>query len=222
MILSTFLIVLAYLMGSICSAVIVCKLFLLPDPRIEGSKNPGATNVLRIAGKKYAILVLFVDLIKGTIPTVIARMFETDPMLIGFTALAAVIGHMYPIFFHFKGGKGVATAIGSLLGFQLSIGIMVTATWLLVAKISRYSSLASIIAICMSPFYALLLMDQINVLPPLFLMALFILAKHKDNMSRLIKGTESKIQLKQHNVFEEVMEEESANNTAQTTAKKNT
>ncbi len=206
--LSLFLVILAYFMGSICSAVIVCKACSLPDPRIAGSKNPGATNVLRLAGKNYAIMVLVADILKGTIPVLIAKVFLTDPMTIGFVALAAVIGHMYPFFFNFKGGKGVATAIGALLGFQFAAGAMVAATWLIVAKFTRYSSLASIISICLAPFYFLLMVGHIDIFPPLFLMALLILIKHKDNISRLIDGTEPKIKLKKGNVLEEAMSDE--------------
>lgn len=207
MILSLILVILAYLMGSICSAVIVCKTCALPDPRTEGSNNPGATNVLRLAGKKYAILVLVADILKGTIPVLLAKIFFTDPMTIGFVALTAVIGHMYPCFFDFKGGKGVATAIGALLGFQFLVGIMVTATWLLVARFSRYSSLASIISICLAPFYALMIIGRIEVFPPLFLMALLILIKHKQNIGRLIEGNEPQIALKQRSVLAEVMDD---------------
>lgn len=208
MILTTFFIVLAYLMGSICSAVIVCKTCSLPDPCTKGSNNPGATNVLRLAGKKYATLVLVADLLKGTIPVLIAKMFETNPASIGFVALAAVIGHMYPIFFGYKGGKGVATAIGALLGFQFIVGIMVAATWLLVAKFFRYSSLASIISIFLAPFYGVLVTGQINVSTPLFLIALLIISKHKNNINRLLEGTEPKIKLKHENILDEVMKDD--------------
>ncbi|KTD02777.1 glycerol-3-phosphate 1-O-acyltransferase PlsY [Fluoribacter gormanii] len=200
-----FLVVLAYLMGSICSAVIVCKACSLPDPRTEGSKNPGATNVLRIAGKQYAALVMAADLLKGTIPVLIAKILEAEPATIGFTALAAVIGHMYPVFFDFKGGKGVATAIGALLGFQFLVGVLVAATWLIVAKFSRYSSLASICAIGFAPFYSLLLIQRLDIFPPIFIMALLILYKHKDNIVRLIDKKEPKIKLKE-NVLDDMME----------------
>ncbi|MFT4060026.1 MAG: glycerol-3-phosphate 1-O-acyltransferase PlsY [Legionella sp.] len=210
MILSTILIIFAYLMGSICSAVIVSKTFSLPDPRTEGSNNPGATNVLRLAGKKFALLVLITDILKGTIPVLVAKIFSDDPMLLGFVALAAVIGHMYPVFFNFEGGKGVATAIGALLGFQFIMGTMVIATWLLIARFTRYSSLASIISICLAPFYGLIMIGHIEIFPPLFLMALLIIIKHKNNISRLLDGVEPKIQLKKTNVFEEVMDDESA------------
>ena len=207
MILAAFLLILAYLMGSICSAVIVSKAFALPDPRSEGSQNPGATNVLRLAGKKYATIVLATDLLKGTIPVVIAKMFGADATLVSYVALAAVLGHMYPCFFGFKGGKGVATAIGALLGFQFIVGIMVTATWLLVVRFSRYSSLASIVSISLAPFYSLLIIGRIDIFPAIFFMAVLILVKHKDNILRLIDGTESKVKFKQKSVLEEVMDD---------------
>ncbi|WP_412758265.1 glycerol-3-phosphate 1-O-acyltransferase PlsY [Legionella bozemanae] len=205
MILFIFLVVLAYLMGSICSAVIVCKACSLPDPRIEGSKNPGATNVLRIAGKQYAALVMAADLLKGTIPVLIAKILGAEPATVGFTALAAVIGHMYPVFFDFKGGKGVATAIGALLGFHFIVGILVAATWLIVAKFSRYASLASITAIGFAPFYSLLLIQRLDIFLPIFIMALLIVYKHKDNIVRLIDKKEPHIKLKE-DVLDAMME----------------
>lgn len=195
----------SYLMGSICSAVIVCRTFNLPDPREEGSKNPGATNVLRIAGKQYAALVLLVDMLKGTIPVVLAKAMGASPTVLSFTVLAAVIGHMYPIFFGFKGGKGVATAMGALLGFQFIVGIMAVATWLLVVNFFKYSSLASIIAMTLAPFYSLLVTQQVDGFIPLFFMVFLIWFKHKDNITRLIDGSESKVILK-HSVIEEIME----------------
>ncbi|MGL5741452.1 MAG: glycerol-3-phosphate 1-O-acyltransferase PlsY [Legionella sp.] len=213
MILFVFLVVLAYLMGSICSAVLVCKSCSLPDPRTEGSKNPGATNVLRIAGKQYAALVMVADLLKGTIPVLIAKGLGASPITVGFTALAAVIGHMYPLFFEFKGGKGVATAIGAVLGFEFIVGVMVAATWLIVAKFSRYSSLASIISIGLAPFYSLLILQRLDIFPPIFIMALFILYKHGNNITRLIDKTEPKIQLKQ-NMIHEIMADEPTSSVA--------
>lgn len=212
MVLLIFLVTIGYLMGSICSAVIICRLFALPDPRLEGSKNPGATNVLRIAGKQYALIVLIGDLLKGTIPVLIAKIFTADPTLIGFTALAAVIGHMYPVFFEFKGGKGVATALGALLGFQFIIGVMTCATWLLVANFSRFSSLASIVSISLAPFYTLFLIGQPGTFPPLFTIALLVIWKHKRNIAQLINGEEPKIKLKSHkdhNIIDELIEPQS-------------
>lgn len=205
MILFIFLVVLGYLMGSVCSAVIVCKLSSLPDPRTEGSKNPGATNVLRIAGKQYAAIVMIADVLKGTIPVLIAKLLGADPATIAYTALAAVLGHMYPVFFDFKGGKGVATAIGALLGFQFIVGILVVATWLLVAQFFRYASLASIVAIGFSPLYSLMLIQRSDIFPPIFIIALLVLYKHKDNMVRIIDKKEPKIKLK-HPVLEDIVE----------------
>lgn len=201
-----FLVIMGYLMGSVSSAILICRTFALPDPREEGSKNPGATNVLRIAGKKYAALVMIGDVLKGTIPVLIAKALEAEPVTVAFTALAAVVGHMYPVFFEFKGGKGVATAIGALLGFHFIIGVMVSATWLLIANFTRYSSLASIVSITLAPFYTLLLIGRIDIFPPLFFMVILIVFKHKNNITRLIDGDEPKIKLK-HSVIEEIMED---------------
>jgi glycerol-3-phosphate acyltransferase PlsY len=191
-------------MGSICSAVIVCRVFNLPNPITEGSKNPGATNVLRIAGKKYAALVLVVDLLKGTLPVVLAKVLGVPPVVTSLTVLAAVLGHMYPVFFDFKGGKGVATAIGALLGFQFIVGIMVASTWLIVVKVFRYSSLASIIAIALSPFYALAVTKDVSIFPALTIVAILILFKHGKNINRLIDGNEPKVFIKE-NVINELM-----------------
>lgn len=183
----------AYLIGSICSAIVVCRMANLPDPRTEGSMNPGTTNVLRIAGKKYAVLVLLGDLIKGTIPVVIFKLLGASPMMIGFTCLAAVFGHMYPVFFGFKGGKGVATALGGLLGIQVFLGVLVVGTWLLVAKFSKYSSLAAIVALSLAPFYSLLVFHNAHYFLPLAIMTIFIVFKHRTNIVRLIDGTETTI-----------------------------
>lgn len=207
MLLFIFLVTLGYLMGSICSAVLVCRVSSLPDPREHGSKNPGATNVLRLAGKQYAALVMLMDVLKGTIPVLVAKLLDAEPAVVGYTALAAVLGHMYPVFFGFKGGKGVATAIGALLGFQFIIGVMVASTWLLVAKLFRYSSLASITALSLAPFYALVLVGRSDVFLPLFFITLLVLFKHSKNISRLMEGTEPKIRFKR-TLLKEVMDTE--------------
>ncbi len=209
MALSILLVVIAYLMGSINSAIIVCRLLGLPDPREEGSKNPGATNVLRIGGKQNAAIVMGFDVLKGILPVVLAKYLDLSSTATAFTALAAVLGHMYPVFFQFKGGKGVATAIGALLAFHFIIGVMVIATWLLVANFFRYSSLASICAMVLAPFYSMILIGELNSFPPIFFIALFVLFKHRDNITRLIDGTEPKIKFK-NNVIEEIMESEPA------------
>lgn len=200
-----FLVILGYLSGSISSAMIVCKMFGLPNPREEGSKNPGATNVLRIAGKQYAAAVMLADLLKGTIPVIIAKYIGTDPVTIGFTALAAVIGHIYPIFFNFKGGKGVATAMGALLGLHFILGVIVAATWLITANISKYASLASMISMSLMPLLALIIIGNINLFPPLFIITLLIVYKHRNNITRLMDGIEPKIKFKK-NIIEEITE----------------
>ena len=193
---SLFYVILGYLFGSVCSAVIVCRLFSLPDPQTEGSKNPGATNVLRIAGKKYAIIVLITDMLKGFLPVFLANLLGAGPTALGFICLAAVLGHMYHVFFKFKGGKGVATALGALLGFHWLLGSLVIATWLVVALISRYSSLASVIAIVLAPFYSLYVIQNPSAFIPLGLMMMFVVYKHHGNLTRLMDGTEPKIKLK--------------------------
>ena len=182
-----------YLIGSVCTAVIICRIFDLPDPRLSGSKNPGATNVLRLAGKKYAIIVLFADMFKGLLPVLIANMLDSGSTIASFTCLAAVIGHMYPLYFGFKGGKGVATALGALLGLNFLLGVSVIATWLIVANFTRYSSLASILSITLAPFYSLYAISNVNSFVPLMFIAIFIVYKHRENITRLIDGTESKI-----------------------------
>lgn len=210
MILSIFLVVLAYLMGSICSAVIVCKACSLPDPRLKGSKNPGATNVLRLAGKKYALLVLLVDFFKGLIPLIIAKLFGAGQITLGFTVLAAVLGHMYPIFFKFKGGKGVATALGALLGLNFILGTVVIATWLLVARFYSYSSLASLLSIGLSPLYSLLFLQNPETFIPLFILVILITYKHRSNITRLMDGEEPKINIKPNLIKDltEILEKE--------------
>lgn len=185
--------IVAYLVGSICSAVIVSRIFDLPDPRTEGSKNPGATNVLRLAGKHYAMLVLLADMLKGLLPVLLARMIDSGPVITSFTCLAAVLGHMYPVFFGFKGGKGVATAIGAMLALHFMLGVVVIALWLVIANFTRYSSLASIISISVAPFFSLYALGSVDAFVPLLFIALFVLYKHRDNVTRLMDGKETKI-----------------------------
>lgn len=186
-------ILIAYLIGSISFAILFCKLRGLPDPRTQGSGNPGATNVLRLAGKKTAALVLILDALKGFIPVFIAVQYLNFPVIwIGFTVLAVVLGHMFPIFFGFKGGKGVATYFGALLAFSWPICLVSALVWLLVAKLSHYSSLAAIAAAIASPIVGFLLY-QPYVVTPLILTSLLVIYRHKDNIVRLRNKTESKI-----------------------------
>ena len=192
------LIAISYLLGSLCSAIIVCRLFHLPNPVTEGSKNPGTTNVLRIAGKKYAAIVLLGDLLKGTLPILLARMLGASDALIGFVGLSAVIGHIYPLYFQFKGGKGVATALGVILGINALLGVAVLVTWALVAKLSHYASLASIVAITLAPFYALFILPSNVWFLPLAMIALLIVYMHRENINRLFAGVEPKIKLQKN------------------------
>jgi len=194
------LVTVGYLAGSVCSAVIVSRIFSLPDPRSEGSLNPGATNVLRLAGKKYAIIVLVADMLKGLLPVLLANMLHAGVTIASFTCLAAVLGHMFPVFFGFKGGKGVATALGALLGLHFMLGILVIATWLLVANYSRYSSLASIVAILLTPIYSIVTLDTLDAFPPLLFIAMCVLYKHRDNINRLIDGDEPKINFRKKEI----------------------
>ena len=172
----------AYLLGSLCSAVIVCHIFKLPDPRASGSNNPGATNVLRLAGKKYAALVL--------LGVWLASLLHFGSFIQGLVGLVAVLGHVYPVFFEFKGGKGVATTLGVLCGFQPMLGLMAIITWLLVAYFSRYASLASIVTVTVAPC---LQGHGKHAFIPLFIIALIVLYQHRNNIIRLRAGTEPKI-----------------------------
>ena len=144
------LIVLAYLFGSVSTAIIVCKVMGLPDPRSQGSNNPGATNVLRIGGKKAAAITLFGDALKGVIPVFIAKFTASNDAALALVGMAAFLGHLYPIFFQFKGGKGVATAFGVLATISWPTGLCLLASWLLIAKVFKISSLAALITACIS------------------------------------------------------------------------
>ncbi|BBN80790.1 glycerol-3-phosphate acyltransferase [Pseudoalteromonas sp. A25] len=181
----------AYLVGSISSAVLVCRVFALPDPRFSGSQNPGATNVLRLGGKLPAILVLVFDILKGTIPVWGAYFLQIEPIWLGAVAVAACLGHIYPIFFHFNGGKAVATAFGALLPIGLSLGGLLISTWLLVLWLTRYSSLAAITAVSLAPLYTWWI-KPIYTLPVSFLTVLIIF-RHRENIKRLLKGKEPKV-----------------------------
>ena len=175
-------------------SIIIAKLSGLPDPRTTGSGNAGATNTLRISGKKEAAYVLIGDLAKGVIAVVIGRLLELDAFMLGLTALAAVVGHIFPIFFQFKGGKGVATTLGVLLVLNLWIGLFALAVWGLVAYLSKYASLASLSAAA-AAIIATILLKDLPYLPAIIGMATLITWKHKANINRLRTGNESKIVL---------------------------
>lgn len=193
---------LAYLLGSLSFAVIVSSVMGLNDPRSYGSKNPGATNVLRSGNKVAAVVTLLLDGLKGWLPVVLVKWFGADYGLgdgtVAAVGLAAFIGHLYPVFFQFKGGKGVATAAGVLLGINWVLGLATLATWLIVAFFSRYSSLASIAAAVFAPFYYLLgdraawYVDK-GILVAMFAISALLVYRHRENINKLIKGTESKL-----------------------------
>jgi glycerol-3-phosphate acyltransferase PlsY len=183
----------AYLLGSLSAAIILCKLLGLPDPRTQGSRNPGATNVLRIAGKKTAALVLLGDMLKGLIPVVVARALDAEPHIVAAVGLAAFLGHLYPLFFGFHGGKGVATALGVLLGSIWPVALATAATWLLMAKVFRISSLAAIAAAAAAPFYAWLFAESTPLLVMVCVISIMLLWRHRTNIQRLLGGAEGKI-----------------------------
>jgi len=193
MITSIILIVAAYLAGSVASAIIVCRMLALPDPREGGSGNPGATNVLRLGGKKAAALTLAGDVAKGLVPVLVANLMGLDPWVTGACAIAAFAGHLYPIFFGFKGGKGYATALGVIAGLSTTTFVAVGLTWLAVAGIWRYSSLAALASIALTPVYAWFLTGHVEWTIATVTIAVFVFIRHKGNIERLVSGTESKI-----------------------------
>jgi glycerol-3-phosphate acyltransferase PlsY len=163
----------------------------LPDPRDIGSQNPGATNVLRIGGKKAALAVLLCDMLKGTIPVWGGYFLHIDSFLLGVVAIAACLGHMYPLFFHFKGGKGVATALGAIAPIGLGLTGTIVLTWLVVAIVFRYSSLAALVSVLLAPFYTWLIKPQYTL--PVAMLCCLIVFRHTPNIKRLLDGTEPKV-----------------------------
>jgi len=182
----------AYLLGSINSAIIVCKLMNLPDPRSQNSGNPGATNVLRVGGKQAAAIVLLGDVLKGFIPVLLASLFGLGGMAVALVALAAVIGHIFPLFFKFEGGKGVATMLGAILVLSFWLALLVFIVWVGVTAISRYVSLGSITAAIAAPVLTLFISNA-GYFFPLGAIALLIIWRHMENIKRLSKGTEDKL-----------------------------
>ncbi len=189
------LILFAYLVGSIASAIVVCKLMGLHDPRSHGSKNPGATNVLRLHGKKAAALTLTGDILKGILPVLFAKAIQTPDLIIALTGVAAFAGHLYPVFFGFRGGKGVATFVGVLLGTSWLLGLAFIGTWLIVAFLFRYSSLAALVAAILTPVYTALLLTSPYYIACQILMVIFLFWRHRSNIKKLIAAKEDKIEL---------------------------
>src|SRR5574343_612939 len=186
-------VVAAYLIGSIAFAIISSKVFGLADPRSYGSGNPGATNVLRSGNKKAALVTLIGDCAKGWLAVFVADQLGLGDTIVGLVALAVFFGHLFPIFLKFKGGKGVATAAGVLLALDPLLGLMVLGTWLLVAYVSRYSSLAALIAAAAAPVIAVLMHGATNQTIVVGILGMALIGKHWQNIQRLMAGQESKI-----------------------------
>lgn len=183
----------AYLLGSISAAIIVCKLMGLPDPRTQGSRNPGATNVARIGGKKAAALTLLGDMLKGLLPVLVAHALDAGAFILAGTALAAFLGHLYPVFFGFQGGKGVATALGVSFGLHWPAGLAITGIWLVMAVVFRYSSLSALTAIALSPAVFYWLMPEPPVIAAMAILAVILFWRHRSNIANLLSGKENKI-----------------------------
>jgi glycerol-3-phosphate acyltransferase PlsY len=187
------LVIFAYFCGSVSSAVVICKLMRLDDPRTHGSNNPGATNVLRLHGKKAAILTLAGDMLKGLFPVLLAHASNAPESIIALTAFAAFCGHLFPVFFGFRGGKGVSTLTGVLFGMYWVFGLAFVITWLAVAGLFRYSSLAGLLAAASTPLYALLLYPSPPYITAISFMVVILFWRHRSNIRNLIAGKEDKI-----------------------------
>lgn len=190
-------VLLAYAIGSLSFAVLISRSMGLADPRSYGSGNPGATNVLRSGNKAAAVLTLVLDALKGYVPVMLALWlaprFGWGETTVAFVGLAAFLGHLWPVFFHFQGGKGVATAAGVLLALNPLLGAATLATWLIVAFFTRYSSLAAIVAAVFAPFYELLVWGASPMVLAIAVMCLLLIWRHQANIRKLLAGTESRI-----------------------------
>lgn len=183
----------AYLLGSISSAVVVTRIMHLEDPRNVGSRNPGATNVLRYAGKTAAALTLLGDLLKGVVAVSVARVLTQDALVSALVGLFAFVGHIYPVFFGFRGGKGVATAFGVWLALSPLVALALVVTWLLMAALFRYSSLAALTAAALGPVYTWVVLRQWPYLALSIVMGAFLIWRHRGNIKKLLAGEEGRI-----------------------------
>lgn len=186
----------AYLIGSISFAVVISKVMRLPDPHTYGSGNPGATNVLRTGNKLAAVLTLLGDALKGYVALFLAKALvgvEVDSFVLPMVAVAAFVGHLFPVFHGFKGGKGVATALGILLGIDVWLGLATLSTWLIVAFFMRYSSLAALMAALFAPLYFIFLFGIQPMALALALMSALLIWRHRSNIKKLLDGTEGRI-----------------------------
>ena len=193
MLVTVLLVAAGYLLGSVATAVLVSRALGAADPRSGGSGNPGATNVLRLAGRRAAALTLAGDVAKGLVPVLAARALDLPPGALALVGLAAFLGHLYPVFFGFRGGKGVATALGALLGMDPLLGAAALATWLVVAGVSRYSSLAALAASGLAPVYAWIVSGRPEVVGAVSVMAALLVWRHRANVRRLLAGEEGRI-----------------------------
>lgn len=184
---------LAYLLGSVSSAVVIARLMGLRDPRDVGSGNPGATNILRYGGKAAATLTLAGDILKGVIAVLMARALTTDDVVIVLSGFAAFLGHLFPVFFGFRGGKGVATALGVWLALSPWVGWLLIATWAVMAVLFRYSSLSGLTAAVTAPLYVAWLAPGMPYLATMIVMSAILIFRHRSNIRNLLAGTETKI-----------------------------
>ena len=183
----------SYLIGSISCSILIARAMNLPDPRTLGSGNPGATNMLRTGSKRAAAITLLGDLLKGLIPLLVARWLNFDIDALCFIGLAAIMGHMYPIYYRFAGGKGVATTLGVLIGVAWQLALIWIALWVLTAKLSGYSSLAALIATAALPIFSYLLGLPSIVTVTCSIIAIFVIWRHRSNIQNILAGKESKI-----------------------------
>ena len=188
--LTVVLTIVAYFFGSISTAIITCKVMGLPDPRTEGSNNPGATNVLRIGGKKAAAFTLIGDMLKGLLPVLVAVAFKSDDLTLALVAGAAFLGHLYPVFFGFKGGKGVATAFGAIVGVSWPVSLAMLVTWLTVAYGLKISSMSALVAAALAPFYFWWLSGSNTLIFMAVFISILIIWRHRSNIKRILEGTE--------------------------------
>ncbi len=179
-----------YLLGSISSAILVCRIMGLSDPRTQGSGNPGATNVLRVGGKKAAAVTLLGDMLKGAIPVLASQLLGMSIAVVAAVAVAAILGHLFPVFFGFRGGKGVATSLGALLAASWPVGVAVILTWLAVFGVSRISSLSALTAFVLAPLYAWWLQGDRVFIAAVALITALLIWRHRSNIRKLLGGTE--------------------------------
>lgn len=181
----------AYLFGSLSSAVVICRLYQLPDPRTTGSKNPGATNVYRLGGRIPAALVLVMDILKGTVPVYISYWLGIAPLALGFIAIAACLGHIFPLYFGFKGGKAVATAFGAMLPIGPELAGLLIVSWCVALFIWGFSSLAAIVAVALAPLFTFFIKPAYTL--PVAMLAVLIVVRHQANIRRLMAGQEPRV-----------------------------